>query len=125
MNMYAPSACMPASPHPILTSMLYEEAARSGLKIHLGPVFSSDSFYAETPEFAKYWSERGVLAVEMECAAIFSLGWMRKLKTAAMLIISDSLVHPEEREPLTAEHLQSIVEKVAYVVLRVLSKFER
>lgn len=122
VGMYAPDAYLPAAPHPEVTMLLYEEAKRHGLNPVIGPVFSSDAFYAEDPEFAGKWAERGVIAVEMECAAIFALGWMRRVKTGALLVVSDSLV--EETGYATAEELRDVVEKAARAALEALVRVE-
>ena len=41
------------------------------------------------------WSERGILAVEMEAAVLFTLGALRKIQTGCMLIVSDVIVEGE------------------------------
>lgn len=83
--------CVAATPDFELTSVLVKNFAASGLRYHVGNVFSSDAFYAEDEEFAKKWSSRGNIAVEMECATLFGLGKLKKVKTAAVLVVSDNL----------------------------------
>ena len=48
-------------------------AKEMGQPMHVGPIVSSDVFY--NPDGGQYqrWSERGVLAVEMEAAALFTV----------------------------------------------------
>jgi len=121
IGMYVPDACMPASPSPDVTTLLIEEASKAGEKFIVGPVFSSDAFYAEDPEFARKWSSRGMVAVEMECATLFTLGWLRKFKTGALLIISDSLVKGEEKYA-TAKELAPQVEKAQKIVFDAITK---
>jgi 5'-methylthioadenosine phosphorylase len=116
LGMYTPGYCYASAPDPRVTVRLLEQAETMGEKPVLAPVFSSDAFYAEDPGFAKHWAEKGVAAVEMECAGLFGLGWMRGFKTGAMLIISDSLVKGKE-EMLTARELAPRVEKAAHIVL--------
>ena len=52
-------------------------AKHAGQKIRVGPIVSSDLFY--NPDEGQYerWSKRGVLAVEMEAAALFTLAALR------------------------------------------------
>ena len=116
LGMYAPGYCLPAAPSPDVTMNLIKTAEAMGEKVFLTPVFSSDAFYAEDPGFAEKWSEKGVKAVEMECAGLFALGWMRGFKTGALLMISDLLVG-EKTELLTAEQLAPRVEKAGKIVL--------
>ena len=49
-------------------------AKEIGQELHVGPIVSSDVFY--NPDEGQYerWSKRGVLAVEMEASALFTVG---------------------------------------------------
>jgi 5'-methylthioadenosine phosphorylase len=85
-------ACISSTPDFDVLLALYNSFKAKGLKFFTGNVFSSDAFYAEDEEFTKKWSERGNIAVEMECAALFALSKLRKLKSGAVVVISDSLV---------------------------------
>ena len=124
IGMYCPGACMATAPHPEVTHSLMEAARARGLKFLLGPVISSDAFYAEDPGFVKRWSGVGMVAVEMECAALFALGWMKGFKAGALLVVSDSLVHEEESALAGAEELKEAVDRAAKVVLDALAKIE-
>lgn len=117
LDMYVGDGHLPAVPHPDVLNALIESANKLGLKYKLGVIFSSDAFYAEDPTFVKRWSSRGVIAVEMECATLFTLGLLRGIKTGALLVISDTLVKEPVKEMLTAEELKKYVEKAAEVVL--------
>jgi uridine phosphorylase len=75
---------------------------------HRGPVASSDLFYdPRAPEAG--WAASGALAVEMECAAVFTLAAARGIPAAALLVSSD-LVLPARRridpDALTAAELR-------------------
>ena len=122
IGMYVSDSCMPTAPHPEVTLALIDSAKENNVKFLLGPVISSDAFYAEDPAFVKKWSHRGIVAVEMECAMLFSLGWMRNVKTGALLVVSDSLVHEEEKTLATAEELREAMDTAAKVVLDALVK---
>ena len=60
--------------------------------MHVGPIVSSDLFY--NPDEGQYerWSKRGVLAVEMEAAALFTVGALRGVQAGCLLIVSDIVV---------------------------------
>ena len=47
------------------------------------------------PVIAGRWSDRGILAVEMEAAVLFTLGALRKFQAGCMLIVSDVIVEGE------------------------------
>jgi len=114
--------CAAASPHFEVLKALVEEVQKAGVNYVVGPVVSSDAFYAEDPEFVKKWTSRGIVAVEMECAGLFMLGAMRGIKTGALLMVSDSLV--EELGFASAEELRSHVEKLGRVVLDAIIKVQ-
>ena len=116
------NVCTAAAPHFEVLKTLVEEVQKSGINYVIGPVVSSDAFYAEDPEFVKRWTSRGIVAVEMECAGLFMLGAMRNVKTGALLMVSDSLV--EELGFASAEELRSYVDRAAKIVLEALIKIK-
>lgn len=123
LGAYAPGCCLPNSPDPWVTVELYKNA-KELLPTHSGPVVSTDAFYAEDEHFVEFWSKRGVIAVEMECATLFSLGWMRGFKTGALLIIADSLVDPSKKDLLHHEQLAPVMDKATKAVLETLVNVE-
>lgn len=55
-------------------------------KYHVGVVRSHDSFYRDDEaEICRYWHKKGVLAADMETAALFTVGRLRGLRVAAIL----------------------------------------
>jgi 5'-methylthioadenosine phosphorylase/purine-nucleoside phosphorylase len=64
-------------------------AKHLGKPVRVGPVVSSDLFY--NPDDGQYqrWSDRGILAVEMEAAVLFTLGALRRAKAGCLLTVSD------------------------------------
>ena len=117
IGMYIHDGVVCAVPDFDVLRTIIDTAKEHGLKIHIGPIVSSDAFYAEDENFVKKWSGRGAIAVEMECATLFVLGLLRKVKTGAVLVISDSLVYPKERKMKTAEELKHIVDNVGRIIL--------
>jgi len=122
LRMYISNGHLPAVPHPDVLFALIKSANELKLNYKLGIVFSSDAFYAEDPEFVKKWSSRGIVAVEMECATLFTLGSLRRVKTGALLVISDTLVEGPVKDMATAKELKEYIEKAARVVLNALLK---
>jgi len=61
-------------------------------QLHVGPIVSSDLFY--NPDGSQYerWASRGVLAVEMEAAALFTVAAIRGISAACLLTVSDIVV---------------------------------
>jgi purine-nucleoside phosphorylase len=71
------------------------QAKHLGKPVRVGPIVSSDIFYQPDPDQVRRWSDRGVLAVEMEAAVLFTLGALRKIQAGCMLIVSDVIVEGE------------------------------
>ena len=63
---------------------------------HVGNIVTSDVFYCNDSTVNKKWSEMGVLAVEMETAALYMTAARCKRKALAILTVSDNLVTKEE-----------------------------
>ncbi len=75
------------------------EAAGShaeGAAVHVGLIFSSDSFYPARPEPAARMVEYGVLAVEMEASALYTLAAQHGRRALAICTVSDHVVTGEE-----------------------------
>jgi purine-nucleoside phosphorylase len=71
------------------------QARHLGKPVRVGPIVSSDIFYQPDPDQARRWSERGIVAVEMEAAVLFTLGALRRIQAGCMLIVSDVIVDGE------------------------------
>src|SRR6056297_405472 len=71
------------------------EADRLGIPVHAGNILSSDVFYDAQPDAWKKWDEMGVLAVEMEAAALYMNAAKLKANALTILTVSDSLVTHE------------------------------
>lgn len=59
------------------------------IKIKKGPTWSTDALYAETKEELDTYSKEGVLTVEMEASALFSVARKRFARAAAAFMVSD------------------------------------
>jgi purine-nucleoside phosphorylase len=64
--------------------------------VHVGLVFSSDSFYAARPELTQRMVDYGVLAVEMEASALYTLAAKYDRRALAICTVSDHIVTGEE-----------------------------
>ena len=85
-----------------LLAKAMENAKDLPVHVECGPIFSSDAFYSETSQI-DILSKLGVLAVEMEAAALYINAERAGKNALAMCSISDSLVTGEE---LPAEERQ-------------------
>jgi purine-nucleoside phosphorylase len=60
--------------------------------VRVGSVLTSDIFYADDPDFWKLWARYGVLAAEMETAALYTIAAGSGVEGLSILTASDSLV---------------------------------
>ena len=74
-----------------------EAAKAKGIEVKGGNVLTADEFYGDNFESYKKWAEFGVLCVEMETAALYTIAAKYNAKALTILTISDSLVTGEER----------------------------
>lgn len=72
------------------------EALAGDAAVHVGLVFSGDSFYAARPELLASMVEYGVLAVEMEASALYTLAARHGARALAVCTVSDHIATGEE-----------------------------
>ncbi len=70
-----------------LSRVLTEE----GFFFKPGPVWTTDAPYRETVDKVRTFQAQGVLGVDMETSAVFTVGAFRGIETAALLMVSDDL----------------------------------
>jgi purine-nucleoside phosphorylase len=109
---FAPTA------HYSLVRAYVEKAEAAGVAHHVGQLFSTDSFYHDRPELRDRLATYGVLAVEMEAAALYTLAARFGARALAVCTASDHLVTGEqttaaERERTFANMVQLALDAVA------------
>lgn len=72
------------------------QAAELAEAVHVGLIYSSDSFYPARPELAARMVEYGVLAVEMEASQLYTLAAKYDRRALAICTVSDHIVTGEE-----------------------------
>lgn len=70
-----------------------EKAEAMGINYKVGNLLSSDVFYGDDSEAWRSWQKMGVLAVEMEAAALYMNAARSGNEALCICTISDSLVH--------------------------------
>lgn len=93
-----------------VTTALAEAAARGGRRTHVGLIQTEDAFYATTPESVPELASRGVLAIEMEASALFTLGALRQVATGCILVTSNNI--GDERLLAAAELKPAVLDMV-------------
>ena len=82
------SAADPSEP---LMRQVAEACAAEGGCARVGTVWTTDGVFRETRDEVVRHQRDGVLAVEMECSALFTVGGFRGIEVAALLVVSDDL----------------------------------
>ncbi len=71
------------------------ECQKLGVKTHVGNLLSSDTFYNDDNTVNEKWAKMGVLAVEMEAAALYMNAARCTKKALAICTVSDNIVTGE------------------------------
>ncbi len=98
----------------------HEIAVARGLPVQVGSVVTCDRFYAEDDEWWAVWARHGVLAAEMETAAIYTLAARAGVRALAILAVSDHLTTGEHT---SAEERQTSFTHLIEVALEVAASF--
>ncbi|MEY8336921.1 purine-nucleoside phosphorylase [Lachnospiraceae bacterium 62-35] len=111
---------LPGDYAPVCSYELLSKAVKSaedkGISYHVGNVLTSDMFYnpEKCVETGMGWGDMGVLAVEMEAAALYSNAAAGGANALCMVTISDSLI---TGEATTAEERQKTFTDMMEVAL--------
>ncbi|MBS4176657.1 purine-nucleoside phosphorylase [Lederbergia citrea] len=73
----------------------YDAAIEKGLNVKVGNVFTADMFYNDNAEHEK-WARYGILAIEMETSALYTLAAKYGRKALSVLTVSDHILTGEE-----------------------------
>jgi purine-nucleoside phosphorylase len=72
-----------------LLRMAVDVAARRNIEITVGPILAADAFYTDRPDLYDKLADYGVLAVEMESAALYTIAARFKVRALTLLTVSD------------------------------------
>ena len=121
----------PAVADAALVIGLEDTAVHHNQPHHSGIVITRDNFYAgvdtaKTPDY-QVLSQANVLAVEMECAALFIVGSLRGAATAAILAVDGNVLASGESMDTYDPYQQTVAEAVEteiQIALQTLLKLE-
>lgn len=117
---YAHQYQLPGTYAPIASFDLLERAVAAGrdqgVELKVGNVLSSDTFYDDNDQATISWQKMGVLAVEMETAALYMNAARANKKALCLLTISDL---PLKGESLSAEERQTSFTQMMEIALAV------
>jgi uridine phosphorylase len=99
------SAVYPAVPDFDVLTALVEAAEANGEDVHVGPIVSDDAFYNESDEYVTDWERAGLLAIEMEAAAVFTITRRKGLRAGAICTVDGNLVEGTQKGADSDEEL--------------------
>ncbi|MEH7462901.1 purine-nucleoside phosphorylase [Bacillus thuringiensis] len=97
-----------------LLKKAYDAGIEKGLHIRVGNVLTADVFYRESMDMVKKLGDYGVLAVEMETTALYTLAAKYGVNALAVLTVSDHIFTGEET---TAEERQTTFNEMIEIAL--------
>ncbi len=89
------------------------------IRYHVGNLLSSDVFYNDSFKTADVWGKMGVLAVEMEAAALYMTAARAKRQALAICTVSDHLI---TGECTTADERQNSFNEMIKLALEISTK---
>ncbi|WP_018221686.1 purine-nucleoside phosphorylase [Salinispora pacifica] len=91
-----------------------EVAERRGVTMRVGPVLAGDAFYTDRPDLYDSLAEYGVLAVEMESAALYTIAARFKARALTILTVSD---HIRTGEKTTSQEREQTFSQMVEIAL--------
>ena len=110
----------PIAGYELLTKAV-ETAKEMQINTHIGNICSSDGFYSDK-KFAEKWRDMGVLAVEMEAAALYMNAAKSGKNALAVLTISD---HVFKSESLSSDERERGFGDMVNLALETVLKLEK
>ena len=107
---YAPTASFS------LLLQAYEAAQNMGIPVTAGSILTSDTFYQDRPENRELWVKYGILVVEMEAAALYTLAARFDVDALAILTVSDARAKGERA---TAEQREKSFTQMVEIALEI------
>lgn len=89
-------------------------AERKGVRMHVGPILAADAFYTDRPDLYDTLAEYGVLAVEMESAALYTIAARFGARALTILTVSD---HIKRGEATTAQEREQTFSQMVEIAL--------
>ena len=110
---HLPGEIAPIADYTLLKTAI-AQAEKQGVHYHVGNILSSDMFYNDDPTDTMKWAKMGVMAVEMEAAALYMNAARAGKRGLCICTISDSLV---THEVTTAEERQNTFTQMMEIAL--------
>jgi uridine phosphorylase len=106
---------------PALVTALAEALTQRGPAVRVGATWSTDAPYRETREEVARYQAEGVLAVDMELAALFAVAQVRGVAAAGVLVVGDSLADGRWQPPAELGAMERSLERAYRAAIDVLN----
>ncbi len=107
---------------PALAAQLAEAIHRRGADCTIGSTWTTSAPFRETREEIRQYQSEGVGVVEMESAGLFTIGRVRAIPTASVVVVMDSLATLEWKPPERLDGIFRSLEVVYAACIDVLSR---
>ena len=107
------AAYAPAADYEIVRALA--DHAGDTRPVHIGLIQTEDAFYATHPDHVPALAARGVLAIEMEASALFTIAKMRQVRAGCILVASnnigdESFVNPDALQQAVHDMAQTALD---------------
>ncbi|WP_327007839.1 purine-nucleoside phosphorylase [Dactylosporangium sp. NBC_01737] len=93
-------------------------AAARGIEMRVGPILAADAFYTDRPDLYDRLAAYGVLAVEMESAALYTIAARYGAKALTLLTVSD---HLKTGERMSTEEREQTFSQMVEIALKAIT----
>jgi len=107
---------------PVLKRFLVETLDKNRVNHHLGAVLTTDGVYRETRDKLAKFRKMGVLAINMETSALFTVAKHRGVEIASAFVISDLLTESGWQPAFDEKPVLSNTEALLKIALEAVSK---
>ncbi|MFF5234658.1 purine-nucleoside phosphorylase [Dactylosporangium sp. NPDC000521] len=94
-------------------------AEARGITMRVGPILAADAFYTDRPDLYDKLADYGVLAVEMESAALYTIAARFQAKALTLLTVSD---HIKTGERTSAQEREQTFSQMVEIALEAIVK---
>ncbi len=105
-----------------LRRILIKEMSKKDVPHHIETIWTTDAIYRETKNKVAFFKNRGAVAVDMECSALFAVAKYRKKDIAAVLVVSDEVTGFGWKPGFRDKKFKESREKAARVILDICQK---
>jgi len=96
----------------------YNVIKEKKMNVHVGNVLSSDIFYSDDQDFWKIWAKYGIMGIDMEAAALYSIAAKYGVEALTILTVSDQIIRGEAA---SSEERQTGFSKMIEIALETIS----